>query len=119
MADVTFWGKPGCAGNARQIALLRRSGHSVDVRSLSAEPWSGERLRGFFGGTPVEDWFNRSAPRVKSGALRPETLSEDAALTLLLREPLLIRRPLLDCAGVRTAGFDADFISGWIGLATG
>lgn len=26
-------------------------------------------------------------------------------------------RPLLECEGTETAGFDTDFIAGWIGLA--
>jgi nitrogenase-associated protein len=68
---------------------------------------------------PVGDWFNRSAPRLKHRALRPEALSEAEALALLIEEPLLIRRPLLECNDTRTAGFDPDFIAGWIGLATG
>ena len=52
MAHVTFWGKPGCAGNAKQMALLRASGHELEVRDLSAEPWTAQRLRPFFGDTP-------------------------------------------------------------------
>lgn len=116
MAHVTFWAKPGCAGNARQIALLRKSGHTLEVRSLSAEAWTSDRLRKFFGTKGVADWFNRSAPSVKCGEVRPEVLSEAEALALLVERPLLIRRPLLDCNGSRVAGFDADFIAGWIGL---
>ena len=43
MAHVTFWGKPGCVGNARQMAVLRASGHVLDVRNLLAEAWTPER----------------------------------------------------------------------------
>ncbi len=117
MAHVTFWAKPGCAGNAQQIALLRKSGHTLEVRDLGTEPWTNDRLRGFFGATTVADWFNRFAPVIKRKELRPEMLSAAEALALLVRQPLLIRRPLLECDGTRTAGFDADFIAGWIGLA--
>lgn len=116
MACVTFWGKPGCAGNARQVALLRASGHAVTLRDLRAEPWTPERLRGFFGEQPMRAWFNAANPRVKRGALIPETLSEADALRLMIDEPLLIRRPLLECDGRQVAGFDPAFIAGWIGL---
>ncbi|MDR3536341.1 MAG: ArsC/Spx/MgsR family protein [Acetobacteraceae bacterium] len=119
MARVTVWGKPGCAGNARQVALLRASGHDVALRDLRAEPWTPERLRPFFGDQPVRTWFNASNPRVKRGEMKPEMLSEADALAMMIGEPLLIRRPLLECNGVRMAGFDPDFIAGWIGLATG
>jgi len=119
MAHLTFWGKPGCAGNAKQIALLRASGHELDVRDLRSEAWTDGRLRPFFGDTPVADWFNRSAPRVKRGELRPETLTQAEALTMLMAEPLLIRRPLLECDGKTIAGFDPGLIAAWIGLASG
>jgi len=118
MAHLTFWQKTGCAGNARQLALLRASGHTIDVRDLRAEPWTAETLRRFFGARPVEAWFNRSAPRIKRRDLRPETLSESEAMAALLAEPLLIRRPLLACGGRFEAGFDTELIAGWIGLAT-
>ena len=36
MADVIFWEKPGCAGNARQKALLAAAGHRLKVRDLLA-----------------------------------------------------------------------------------
>jgi len=119
MAHVTFWGKPGCAGNARQMALLRASGHALDVRDLRAEPWTADRLRPFFGDTPVAVWFNTSAPKVKRGEVQPETLTEADAMALLLAEPLLIRRPLLQCGEMTIAGFDPGLIAARIGLAGG
>ncbi len=119
MANVTFWGKPGCAGNARQIALLRASGHMVEVRDLLTEPWTKGRLRQFFGSAPVGAWFNLAAPRVKSGNLRPETLSESDAIAALIAEPLLIRRPLLASEGRLVCGFDQKLVDGWIGLTAG
>lgn len=116
MATITFWGKPGCIGNARQVALLRASGHVVEIRDLRAEPWTKERLRAFFGDHPIAAWFNQAAPKVKRGELRPELLSESDALTALIAEPLLIRRPLLECDGRVEVGFDQIRLATWIGL---
>lgn len=116
MAHIVFWEKPGCAGNARQEALLKQSGHTLDVRNLLAEPWDAERLRGFFGDRPVSEWFNRSSPRVKSGEIVPEAVSESEALALMLAEPLLIRRPLMEANGRREAGFEPERINAWVGI---
>src|SRR5208337_1461044 len=101
MAHVVFWEKPGCAGNARQKALLAASGHTLDVRNLLSERWEPLQLREFFGTRPVGEWFNRSSPRLKSGEIRPEGLDEEAALALMVADPLLIRRPLMEAAGSR------------------
>jgi nitrogenase-associated protein len=68
---------------------------------------------------PVAAWFNRGAPKVKRGELRPEALSEAEALAALIAEPLLIGRPLLEAAGRVAGGFDAARIAAWIGSIGG
>ncbi len=116
MAKVVFYEKPGCGGNARQKALLRQSGHDLDVRDLLTTPWTEAMLRSFFGARPVAEWFNAASPRVKSGAVRPAELDADAALALMRADPLLIRRPLIEAEGRRETGFDSALIDDWIGL---
>ena len=116
MARVVFYEKPGCGGNARQKAALRQSGHDLDVRDLLSTPWTADGLRAFFGDRPVREWFNAASPRVKSGAVKPEDLVAESALALMLADPLLIRRPLIEVDGRREVGFDAAAIDAWIGL---
>lgn len=116
MARIVFYEKPGCAGNARQKALLQAAGHTLEIRDLLRWPWTAESLLDFLGALPVADWFNRAAPRIKSGEIQPEALSREAALPLLLAEPLLIRRPLLEYGEQRRVGFDTEEIDAWIGL---
>jgi len=115
MALVTFYEKPGCINNARQKKLLREAGHELIERNLLTEPWTGERLRPFFGTLPVASWFNRSAPRVKSGEIVPGCLDAETVLALMLAEPLLIRRPLLSCAGRHMCGFDPGELAAMLG----
>jgi nitrogenase-associated protein len=117
MARVTFYEKPGCITNGRQKAMLAAAGHELDVRNVLAEPWTAQRLSGFFGNTPVTQWFNRAAPRVKSGEIDPARTDGDNALALMLDDPLLIRRPLMECGDWRCAGFDALAVDEAIGLA--
>jgi len=117
MADVVFYEKPGCSGNARQRALLEAAGHTVVAKDLLRTRWTRMQLLSFFDALPVAQWFNRNAPAVKCGEIVPEECDEATALALLQAHPLLIRRPLLEVAGVRRAGFDAAAIHAWIGLA--
>lgn len=120
MTHLVFFEKPGCGGNARQRALLLSAGHTLDRRNLLTAPWTRESLLAFLGQLPVADWFNRAAPRVKSGELQPEAQSVDSALALLLAEPLLIRRPLMQRTDnqSRHVGFDTAAVNAWIGLGT-
>lgn len=107
MADLVFYEKPGCVGNGMQKSLLRSQGVRFEVRDLLSEPWSAASLRLFFSGLPVAAWFNASAPRVKSGAIPIRTLSETEALDLMIDDPILIRRPLLELGSLRQSGFVA------------
>lgn len=116
MAEVDFWEKPGCINNTRQKQLLRDAGHVLHEHDLLTESWEAERLRSFFGGLPVADWFNRSAPAIKEGRVIPEQLEESDALALMIREPLLIRRPLMQAGEERRVGFDVAAVDQWIGL---
>jgi nitrogenase-associated protein len=116
MTTVLFWEKPGCVNNTRQKRLLEDAGHALEVCNLLTEPWTAETLRPFFGSLPVADWFNRSAPAVKDGSVIPESLDEETAMTLLLGDPLLIRRPLMQVGETRRVGFVPADVAAWIGL---
>jgi nitrogenase-associated protein len=116
MARVIFYEKPGCKGGVRQKVLLTAAGHEVVAYNLLTEPWTRERLRSFFGDRPVVEWFNRSATKIKSGEIVPENLDEQTALLLMLQEPLLIRRPLIQVGDRREVGFDVAQLDAWIGL---
>lgn len=116
MATVIFYEKPGCGNNTKQKVWLAASGHTVLARNLLTEKWSVARLRAFFGHLPVAQWFNPSAPRIKSGEVNPALLDAQSALGMMLAEPLLIRRPLMEVDGEFRVGFDADAVRAWIGL---
>jgi len=116
MATVYFYEKPGCVNNTRQKQLLVSAGHQVIARNLLTEAWEPLRLQAFFTGLSVRNWFNYSAPAIKTGEIDPETLNETEALVLMLKDPLLIRRPLMQVGGRLMAGFDQQRIDAWIGL---
>jgi nitrogenase-associated protein len=117
VTTITFYQKSGCRTNARQKQMLEAAGHAVTAKSLLAEPWTDERLRGFFGSMPVASWFNPAAPRIKSGEIDPAAFDASAALAILVADPLLIRRPLVEADGQRCAGFDREPVTSLLGGA--
>jgi nitrogenase-associated protein len=116
MTELVFYEKPGCIGNLKQQKLLRNQGFDFTVRDLISEPWSAERLRPYFEDKPVAQWFNSTAPRVKSGELSINNLNEDEALTLMVEDPVLIRRPLLEFGELRQSGFEAGIVLTALGV---
>lgn len=118
MATVHFYEKPGCLNNTRQKQLLSAAGHLLVVYDLLQQPWGKEpaKLRSFFGNMPVADWFNRSAPAIKQGLIDPDGIDEQQAIALMVAQPLLIRRPLMEVGERRIAGFDEAEVNVWLGL---
>ncbi|MEW7983577.1 MAG: nitrogenase-associated protein [gamma proteobacterium symbiont of Phacoides pectinatus] len=105
--ELLFWQKPGCEGNRRQLKLLHQQGFKPRVLSLFEQHWTASELKSFFSGKPLTDWFNTSAPAIKCGTINLETLDEDMALLMMVNDPILIRRPLMQYGSLKQAGFVA------------
>jgi nitrogenase-associated protein len=116
MAHVIFYENPSCAENAQQKARLLHSGHQVESRDLTTEPWSVSSLRPYFGERPLRDWFNPASPRVKSGEINLDAITPQSALVMMILDPSLIRGPLMRIGDHCEAGFDAGRLADWIGL---
>ncbi|MET0026357.1 MAG: ArsC/Spx/MgsR family protein [Candidatus Thiodiazotropha sp.] len=116
MSELVFFEKPGCIGNNRQKAILREHGISFEVRDLLTTQWTANTLRTFFSDTPVSQWFNDSAPRVKSGEILIDQMDEASALQLMVDDPILIRRPLMACDGLKQSGFVPGPVLDYLGV---
>ena len=116
MADIIFWEKPGCKGNSKQKEILLASGHQLEVRNLLTENWNEATLAKFFGARPVAEWFNMTNPQIKTGEIDPQQVNAEQALKMMVNEPLLIVRPLMQFGEQRLAGFDVMQVHNWIGL---
>lgn len=119
MAEVVFYEKPGCINNTRQKKLLLEAGHRVDARNLLEQEWTEAQLLRFFSYLPVAQWFNHNAPQVKTGHINPKLFDQSTALELMMRDPILIRRPLMQCGNQYMVGFDYSRVDDWIGLSEG
>lgn len=116
MKIVLFYEKPGCTTNAQQKKMLRAAGCMVVERNLLEHGMNVEELFAFLEPMPVAQWFNPNAPKIKKGEIDPTTVSEQAALTLLLMDPILIKRPLMVIAGKKMCGFDQKEVEKCLGM---
>jgi len=116
MAEVIFFEKPDDPAAFKQKTQLENAGHVLVVKNLLEQGWTAESLRPFFGERPVESWVTKLHPDVRSGKVVPTELTEEQALALMVADPTLIRRPLLQVGEAREAGFDPNRIHEWIGI---
>ncbi|MAR89789.1 MAG: ArsC/Spx/MgsR family protein [Pseudomonadota bacterium] len=110
---LDFYEKPGCINNRKQRSILEGAGFQLRVHNLLTHPWQADELRAFFTELPLPQWFNPSAPRIKQERIKPFLLTETQALSAMLEDPLLIRRPLIQCGAIKGAGFD---LNQWLPL---
>jgi nitrogenase-associated protein len=103
--NIRFFEKPNCKGNARQKEILQEAGHTLTIENLLTYPLTREMLRAFFGTAPQAEWFNLTAPAIKSGEIDPAALNEDETLDAMLTDRLLIRRPLMEFGTHKVSGF--------------
>jgi nitrogenase-associated protein len=107
---MKFFEKPGCVGNARQKAILTTAGHKLIVENLLTYPFTKETLKAYFKEEDFPNWFNQSAPRIKSGEFDIMAVDMDQALDEMLKDHLLIRRPLLEFGEHKVAGFNIGYL---------
>lgn len=120
MALIHFYEKVGCGNNTKQKDLLIEAGHWLIEHDLLQHDWrsESEKLRSFFGDKPVCEWFNRAAPAIKNRELNLDEINAEEAIALMLEQPLLIRRPLMEIDGLRMAGFDNDEVAHFLSIET-
>jgi nitrogenase-associated protein len=116
MATIHFFGKPDCINNRKQKELLKAAGHTLLVYDILNFNFTAPALRTFFEDKPVAEWFNPTAPAIKSGAIDPSIMTEDNALPAMLVDRLLIKRPLIQAGTERFCGFVIERIASTVGL---
>ena len=109
--NFTFYEKTGCSGNAKQKELLKNHNISFSVKSLLDTKWTNDTLSQFFEGLDVNEIFNPFAPQIRDKEIDIIKLSKEEAINLMIRNPILIKRPLLDINGTKICGFDIEKIN--------
>jgi len=116
MGLLLFFEKPGCRTNRRQKERLTSAGISFRSVNILQEPWTRSRLYDFFSGLSVDQWFNQNAPDIKTGKININEFDEDSAISAMLKDPLLIKRPLFEYGQARWSGFDTDKLKDLFGI---
>ena len=87
-------------------ASLLQKGVELEERDFFADQLSEDELRGLIGPRPVSDVFSWNSPSFKKLGLSREELGDDRLVALMLEEPRLIRRPLVQVAEELIVGAD-------------
>ncbi len=64
-------------------------------RDFFKEPFTRHEIEGLLQGKPASDMFSFKSPSFKALGLKPDTLKDHDLVNLMLKEPRLIRRPVV------------------------
>ena len=79
--------------------MLSQEGVEVEERDFFKEPFDEVELRGLLGDDSPRNIFSWRSPSVKKLGLDRDALSDDDLVRLMVEEPRLVRRPLLEIGG--------------------
>ena len=83
-------------------------GAELDERDYAKAPLSATELKDLFAGRDPRDFLNARSPAFKSMGLAGKPLTPAQAITLMAKDPNLIKRPLIIAGKEIIAGFDRD-----------
>lgn len=87
-------------------ASLSQDGVELDERDFFKDGFTETELRDLLGDTPAADVFSWRSPSARKLGLDKNTVSGDELIRLMLDEPRLIRRPLIQVEGRLIVGTD-------------
>ena len=109
MAQVTLYGLKNCDTCRRALADLERAGHDVVVTDIHTAPDLADKVPQWLAAVGSEKLVNRRSTtwRNLSEAQRRDADGKRAA-DLLVANPTLVKRPVIEAAGAVHAGWSKD-----------
>lgn len=119
MAFMQFFEKPGCINGEKQKRILIEAGNILECINILDHPWSREELAPFFPEKTPTLIMNHTAPAIKKGEIVPASLQYDEAVSLMIEDPILIKRPLIRVDGLSIQGFMDPRLAPYLGAWNG
>lgn len=96
MTAITLYHNPDCSKSRAALALLEENDAQITIVYYLEEPLERSELEKLLGqlGLSLRDLLRKSEAEYEQFALGDETLSEDIVYELVLKNPILIQRPI-------------------------
>lgn len=115
MAAIQFFEKPGCINGEKQKRILIEAGNTLECLNILEHSWNVEELTSFFAEKSPILIMNHTAPAIKKGEIVPANLQYEEAVSLMIENPILIKRPLIRVDGMSIQGFMDERLTPYLG----
>ena len=110
MIPIIFYEKPNCKNNIKQKKELSSLGFKVLATNILQTKFSKEQLMSFFKNHDIKKCINKNAPDIKHNKINISELSSNALLELMIKNPILIKRPLMSLGSQKFCGFQLNLL---------
>lgn len=77
-----------------------------DEREYGKNPFTEKELREIIGDDPIEPFLNTRTPLYRERKMKQKPPSKDEAIRLMLKDPNLLKRPVIIKGKKKLTGFD-------------
>jgi arsenate reductase len=77
----------------------------LDEREYGKNPFTEKELREIIGNDPIEPFLNTRTPLYREKSMKQKPPSKDEAIELMLKDPNLLKRPVLIKGSKKITGF--------------
>ena len=77
-----------------------------DEREYGKNPFTEKELREIIGDDPIEPFLNTRTPLYRERKMKEKPPSKDEAIKLMLKDPNLLKRPVIIKGKKKLTGFD-------------
>ena len=92
-------------------AELSQKGIELDERDFFQDGFTEDELRALIGDRPVSGYFSYNSPSFRKMGLDRDQLADDQLLKMMVEEPRLVRRPLIQIGDDLVVGTDKKAMS--------
>ena len=110
MAKVTFYFKPKCQTCKKAKDLLEELGYDLDERDLDEYPPPRSLLETHIDAKNVKAYLNVHSAAYRHHGLKDDPPTKKGAIELMMRDPGLIKRPVIVKGKSAVFGFDEQAI---------
>lgn len=79
---------------------------AFDEREYGKNPFTEKELRDIIGSDPIEPFLNTRTPLYREKNMKQKSPSKDEAIKLMLKDPNLLKRPVIIKGKTRIIGFN-------------
>lgn len=105
---IKVWGIKNCNSVKKALDFLNLRGIEYEFINYKKFPPSQDILRGWIKEVGMEVIFNTKSATYKKMGIQDQRLSEDEKIALMIENPTLIKRPVLDDKNRLEFGFSED-----------